>query len=53
LLEATSSGLSHVQPDFFPFAERMMTLNTPRFYKLTDPFMELNFGEIEITEEFV
>jgi hypothetical protein len=30
-----------------------MILNTPRFYKLTDPFMELNYGEIEISEQGV
>ena len=48
LVEVTSSGLSHSQKDAFPWAGLNMALNTPRFYSVSEPFVDLNFGEITV-----
>ncbi len=53
LIEVTSSGLSHGQKDAFPWAYQNMALHTPKFYSITDPFVDLNFGEVEVTQQGV
>jgi hypothetical protein len=50
LIEVTSSGLSHSQKDFFPWAVKNMILHTPKFYAIDVPYIDLNFGEMKITQ---
>lgn len=50
LIELTSSGLSHSQTNFFPFAHRNMVLFTPKFYAVDDPVVALNYGKIKINQ---
>lgn len=48
LWEFTSSGLSHTQDDFLPFAKKNMQYHTANFYSQTDPMVLLNYGQFEI-----
>ena len=48
LIEVTSSGLSHSLADFMPFPSRNVQVMTSDFYAITKPFVDLNYGTINL-----
>ena len=49
LIEVCSSGLTHHIGEFILTPKKDIKLYFPDFYKLSDPFIGLNYGVLELT----
>ena len=48
LPELTTSGLTHHVKTFFPFADRLLSIATPRFWTDSEIYIDFNFGLITV-----
>lgn len=53
LLEVCSSGLTHAVSFYVPFSARNFNLFGADFWKLSEPWVERNYGVLEISSDLV
>lgn len=53
LLEVTSSGLSHAVAYYVPMSERNFELMNLPMHRLSEPYVDMNYGVLEISPDLV